>query len=339
MKTKRLEFLDIAKGLLILMVIIGHFKVMAVMCYSLDSPVINDFSSINHFWVSFFMPAFFIITGFCSSFEKEFKTFLWKSFRTILFPAILFSAVTQFFVYYMGGAFWLWNLKTILKSVIINGAEEYWFCNALFIARLMCWVANRLKCIYLMLVLFLILGYIGINLYNFKYIYNYWSFQHAFVCVSFMWVGHILQQNGISFFQNNGWRCIVIYLLLYFLSYMFCINIPAIHNKIQVNLFDYPYLLALAFSGSIAIIYISSLIEKWGGIRRILAYMGRCSLVLYLSHFIFYRLYIDLFYTMLNKHNDKAAVATFMVFTFTIISCCIFAEIINLKPFRWIIGK
>ena len=54
MKAKRLEFLDIAKGLLILMVIIGHFKVMAIMCFSLNVPEINDFSAINDFWISFF---------------------------------------------------------------------------------------------------------------------------------------------------------------------------------------------------------------------------------------------------------------------------------------------
>ena len=53
LESKRLEFLDITKGLLILMVIIGHFKVMAIMCFSLNVPEINDFSAINDFWISF----------------------------------------------------------------------------------------------------------------------------------------------------------------------------------------------------------------------------------------------------------------------------------------------
>lgn len=98
MKAKRLEFLDIAKGLLILMVIIGHFKVMAIMCFSLNVPEINDFSAINDFWISFFMPAFFVITGYCSSlieilkhfYTKVLEQYCYQQFFFLLLPNFLF---------------------------------------------------------------------------------------------------------------------------------------------------------------------------------------------------------------------------------------------------------
>lgn len=339
MKAKRLEFLDIAKGLLILMVIIGHFKVMAIMCFSLNVPEINDFSAINDFWISFFMPAFFVITGYCSSFDRDFKTFLYKSFRTILLPAIIFSTITQFFVYCAGGASLIWNIKTVLKSVFINGAEEYWFCNALFMARLMCWVGNRFRNIYNPLLIFLILGCLGIYLYDSSCVYNYWNFQHSLVCVLFMWIGHLIRKKGNPLFITKGWIFMVSYLVLFFSSFVLDVNIPAIHNKMTVNFLDYPYLLILALTGTLGIIFISSQIEKWGGIGKIIAYMGKNSLILYLSHFLFYRLYIYVFYPMLVKHNVEAIVTTFFVFVITVLSCCALAWIMNYKLLKWIIGK
>lgn len=339
LESKRLEFLDITKGFLILMVIIGHFKVMAIMCFSLNISEINNFSTINHFWISYFMPAFFVITGYCSSFDRDFKTFLYKSFRTILLPAIIFSVITQFIVYCAGGASLIWNIKTVLKSVFINGAEEYWFCNALFLARLKCWVGNRFRSIYHPLLIFLILGCLGIYLYNCGCVYNYWNFQHSLVCVLFMWIGHVVRKKRKSIIYKKGWIFMISYLVLFFSSFVLDVNIPAIHNKMTVNFLDYPYLLSLALTGTFGIIFISARIEKWGGIGKLFAYMGKNSLILYLSHFLFYRLYIYVFYTMFVKHNVEAIAATYLVFIITVLSCCILAWIMNYKPLKWIIGK
>ena len=64
------------------------------------------------------------------------------------------------------------------------------------------------------------------------------------------------------------------YLVLFLSSFVLDVNIPAIHNKMTVNFWDYPYLLALALTGTLGIIFISSQIEKWGG-GKIIAYMGK----------------------------------------------------------------
>lgn len=51
----------------------------------------------------------------------------------------------------------------------------------------------------------------------------------------------------------------------FFSSFVLDVNIPAIHNKMTVNFLDYPYLLILALTVTLGIIFISSQIEKWGG--------------------------------------------------------------------------
>ena len=79
---ERLPYIDVAKGLLILMVVWGHFELILRETHKTSDPVVAYWDHVEIIWSAFFMPAFFFITGLCGNFNKPFKKFVIQSFRT-----------------------------------------------------------------------------------------------------------------------------------------------------------------------------------------------------------------------------------------------------------------
>lgn len=78
----RIEAIDIAKGIGILLVIFGHI------CTGTDETY-----SVKIMIYSFHMPLFFLISGYCFNNAKydSFKKFLVSRLKTIICPYLLFS--------------------------------------------------------------------------------------------------------------------------------------------------------------------------------------------------------------------------------------------------------
>ena len=93
---KRIHYLDIAKGLLIILLLFHHYGSAR---RRLD--VSNDFYEQYKLWqivfTAFFMPTFFVISGYCSNFNKPFKAFFKTQFKQLLIPYITFEILTAFF--------------------------------------------------------------------------------------------------------------------------------------------------------------------------------------------------------------------------------------------------
>ena len=104
---QRLLYLDVAKGLLILSVILHHLLHClnkSVNCA--DNDVYrNTWNAFMTFIVPFFMPCFFICSGIVSNFNKNLKDFVSSSSIMLLVPA----------------------------NIIGRGG---WFISAMFIARI-----------------------------------------------------------------------------------------------------------------------------------------------------------------------------------------------------------
>ena len=80
MGRKRLEYIDIAKGILIILVVLGHL---------FPEGYLRE-------WVyGFHVQAFFILSGICVNYSKiymsDFQKFLRKKLTTIIIPMLLFE--------------------------------------------------------------------------------------------------------------------------------------------------------------------------------------------------------------------------------------------------------
>lgn len=135
---KRLEYFDIAKGIGVVLVLIGHLQGEDIFCYS---PYILPMCE----WIfSFHMPLFFIISGMLVSYrndiDKDMKTIATKRFKGIMVPYYWFS------FFYMTVVVAAYIKKQILIGTVwLNvwyvfscyGMNVLWFLPALFFGELL----------------------------------------------------------------------------------------------------------------------------------------------------------------------------------------------------------
>ncbi len=128
-QTKRLPYLDMVKGLGIILVVLGHIEYIS-------DPLRT--------WISsFHMPVFFIVSGILIRHKNEenlpWKTLLQKKARGILIPyfwfSLLYFAIDIFNVCY-GKITKPVFIKNQIDSLTFYGSSVLWFLPALFIAEI-----------------------------------------------------------------------------------------------------------------------------------------------------------------------------------------------------------
>lgn len=136
--TKRIEWLDTAKGILIILVVLGHCHVNRTV-----DVIIN----------SFHMVAFFSLSGITLNTNKPFVEFLRKKVKSLLVPYAVFSAVFLLYQYAKTFLFTGANFDIVsgLLSVVIpisgrSSTSVYglWFFPCLFLAEIVCYFIWKL---------------------------------------------------------------------------------------------------------------------------------------------------------------------------------------------------
>lgn len=134
--SKRIEFIDIARGIGILLVVLGH----------------NDFGYISPFAhqviYSFHMPLFFFLSGYFLNVTVGFGDFAFRRFNSLLKPYYF----TIFMIYFMSISFGIMGfptaLRRIVKSLYASGYYldwvQLWFLPHLFVVSLYAFIFYKL---------------------------------------------------------------------------------------------------------------------------------------------------------------------------------------------------
>ena len=187
---KRLRYIDIAKGMAILCMVLGH-------TYSIqDKPFI-------FVWIySFHMPLFFITSGILyrikKSGEEKYSNLIQKKIKTLLIPYLIWNTIYQIFISILNSLgeknIWITNLQRI---IYFNGSAM-WFLPVMFIASLIFLVTIKNK--YLNIVLGIILGIVGINMPEGSQMLE--VLLRAFVGVIFIEIGYYFYDIYINNFSK-----------------------------------------------------------------------------------------------------------------------------------------
>jgi len=126
--SKRIEYIDIAKGIGILLVVLGHN----------DFPLISPFA--HQVIYSFHMPLFFFLSGYFINTSIGFWEFLKKRFNSLLKPFLF----TLFLIYFASVSFEKMSFRTALGRIVksLYGTGRYidwvqlWFLPHLFAVSL-----------------------------------------------------------------------------------------------------------------------------------------------------------------------------------------------------------
>lgn len=332
MEKERLRYIDVAKGILILLVAYGHI-------YGASKNVgVDDVSvewirqSVNLF-VSFYMPCFFVITGFCSNFRKSFFVALTQSFKTIVLPGIFFTVIL------MARNLNYDAILQLLKSIALYGGA-YWFLSSLFLARTFYWIVfNKIKkrnIQNIVCVIAFIIGFIFSRLYQGL---QPWYFIHALLLMPFLHMGQLLKKYelkhtkylaalfGVSLFatitlSHKG-----------FLQIDYFYHVPGISFKLlNMNLSMLIPFVLLSISGCLLCLGVSKRINS----NRVLEYLGENSLVIYCLHvFVMSRLLPRI----CNFGGGLIILKIILTYLLTIIICSIVAYVLNFKYLRIFLGK
>lgn len=334
----RLKYIDIAKGILILMVIYNHTVNLAV-ASGIDNETIN-ITEKTHFFAPFFMPAFFIIAGMCSNYNKRFKDFALSNAKALLIPAVTLLFVRIIVRYMLTGTFSRleWGGLTSPKF-IVNLGYWNWFLTALFTTKILFYFfLHVISSFKKRALLILIIHIIGVLIYNIKgngiISYNFYFYQHALMYLIYIEIGYDLIKNDM---KSPGLKVnTVVFLFVYVCYHFIGRKIPSITSGPYLPMADIVPHLLMSVCGSLMIIELSKTIKD----NSYLEDFGRHSLVIYCLHFQFIFSYYQIFKQQLNSVGTRYTItALIIMYVFTAYGCLWSSKLLNTKYFKWILGK
>lgn len=286
MLLNRISWIDVARGIGIILVIQGH---------ALGA------DSYRHLIYAFHMPLFFFLSGLVFDYRKySFSQNFKKSVNNILIPYFLFA----FLFYFL---WWLENgnlrfefvafLKHLQGIIYANSSNLFfnlvlWFLPCLFITKItFAYLSLKLKNKYLLFIS--ILGFSLLGYFSFLYFPDLtlpFGIESAFTAIAFFAFGSILKTDFYEKINSIKKNKIIIIMVLSALTCILAglLNYYLYGRQIDIrlnNLGNYFIFYIGALSGIVATVGISILINK----NKILEYIGKKSLVLFVFHnFVFF---------------------------------------------------
>ena len=232
----RLQWLDIAKGFTIILMVLGHTS-------------IPKFAS-DFIW-SFHMPLFFIASGWCTNWDRDsICKFISFKASALLLPFVLYSSIVLIASQLIGGG----NLKTFLCI----GWEGYalWFIPVLFFALIVAKLIKSVQAKNLQILFWLLTAVIGDGL-SYNKIYLPWTFSTVPYACFLIILGSKAKQYQEYFSSPRWWLLIVGFLTAAIVS-RFCRLDMAWNNILPVL----PLTIG-AVAGTLMMFSLSAYIEKY----------------------------------------------------------------------------
>lgn len=301
---ERVKYIDTAKGLLIMMVVFLHVGWQFRIVLQGDNPVFTAFHEFSRYtFEMYFMAAFFVIHGFFHK-HRTFKDNFINGAKRLLIPML---------------------------AIYLN---NQWFCWSMFLAVIIYDLLKKVLDGYKLLLVSLILALL-IVLLKTKFGFNFLYLHFAFVFVPLLWIGerfrHMIEKNivGVMGFVIC---CVVSLVYFHFQHYP-----PQISGSFYyVTCWDLPLFFLVSVCGTSAVILFSKLIVN----NRLVNFVGKNSLVVFLFHFQLFRI-INPFKGFIERCGDNymLSILLFFLFFFIILLCsCAVAKIVN-RYFPYVVGK
>lgn len=307
--------IDSIKGLLIVLVILGHVIT-----------TLDNFNHINHAVMGliyiFHMPLFIIISGYLTKNPAEQSARdMWRGVGNIAITLIIFQALSVIRLYFQGSSL-EWALKCFPYGVL-------WYILCLIYWRILLYYTP--KALLKRPALYLGLALIVTLVSGFTHLGNYLALQRGLNFYFFFLLGYYYRQGQIP---SRWWKANVLYaaliivlLPIIFWLYPHCGNIMNGADRYTIS--DLPQkLMILTCSVSLSLLVFNLMREF-----KLFTHLGKDSLFYYLYHFFIISLLIKPAVTYFNLPNTLP----FMLLHTVIIVAVIY--LMGKVPlFRWLTG-
>lgn len=328
--TRRLYYIDLAKAILIMMLILHHIEDVGVRVLQIENDTLLTIQKAQApLILCYFMQAFFVITGACSNFNKNFKAFFIAQAKSLLLPAFVFVLINWTIE---GGGFHslLWRVF----SLFIYGTS-YWFLIAMFICKIIYFGMLRLKLHkYTLLFCLLVLNFIGTMLNQYDFFPNYLVHRHVFDMLLFLALGHQVRDLIIS--RKVLFCSLTMYLLVCFVMICKGIELPYVTYGYGTTIENWLIHVILASAGSFALLTLCSYFKR----EILLEYIGKNSLVIYLTQWLLLKRFVSDYYAKLTSNEmTESCFVVALIFICTLSIGLLVAYILNNTKARVILGK
>ena len=311
---KRIKYLDLAKGLCIVLVVFFHAKGILDRDYWFDP-----------FLSSFRMPLYFLLSGLFFRDYGSFMRFLTKKVNRLLVPFLTFYLLTAVLIPNIAHLVWGTEFQTViglpsLWAFIWPGQYPnipIWFLWCLFLMNVMFWFIHSVSIgqtdsrskshsLGILIVICLICGFAGWILRD-KLTFDVGNLFKALASMPFFCFGHLLgSQNGLTALNNlKKARALPLFCIMLGIS-LFC-SLFLTSENVEVE-----YLLHLisGLAGAMMIVILSRMIVH----LPFISYIGRYSIILVLTHGILIRVFTPLCHTLSKAlHPDLTLLITTLI--------------------------
>jgi len=125
---QRIDYIDIAKGIAILLVMAGHSSLH---------------TSITDFIFAFHMPFFFMISGVTTNYDMEWKPFIAGKVKHLLLPFLIYSVIVSILQCHLSPL----STSDYYIDFLCHGWKgiALWFVPVLFIAQIVTFFISKLN--------------------------------------------------------------------------------------------------------------------------------------------------------------------------------------------------
>ncbi len=284
MTTRRIHYIDMAKGIGILLVVFGHSAFPT--------------AEMNRWISSFHMPLFFLLSGILLSHtgahEKPLGATIRKKARTILIPYLCFSIFSILFSAILDRVtFAAYLPNALLQTVVFYGISVLWFLPSLFFGETIFLFIRKHTSLPVTAILSLticLISVLVVNTYHFHYFVDFGSymsllgaylisvFVRAGMAVTFLALGyftHVLlfkkERSRITYAILSG----LFFIINYYLAFT---NKPVDLNNMVFH--DYRLYFPAAYCGGMFIICLCAALPVWKPLMSI----GKHSLIIMGTH-------------------------------------------------------
>ncbi len=288
----RIQWIDIAKGIGIILVIIGHVSINA---------------NINDFIYSFHMPLFFIISGFL---YKPKKNFVKNKVRSILIPYFVFSIVS--FIYWFFIERFFRNQENPPLNLFFNiflargGDDNYlfnvvmWFLPCLLMTEILFYFLISKwngKCLKYIILISSIIGYVYPKITSIRLPF---CLDIVFTSIVFYYLGYLLK-NKVKEKKFLPKRNILYYgifiILIFIVAVLSILEYGANMNNLRYNYYLIFYVTAIL--GFYMVYIISNKVNI-----RFLKWIGNNSLYIMVMHEPLKRIVIAIYSKITGVNSD-----------------------------------
>lgn len=281
-ESQRLKFLDVARGICIICIILGHFEQDAII----------------RVVFTFHVPVFYLITGYFTTDKRDFGDYVKAKFRTLVVPYLitsLFIIVIRSIIGALSGDMLSelskWSVICLVGngcpvefgSLWFDGVGPIWFLLASFIGSILLRALLSLspikRSVYVLA--FFMIGYLSVG-----YVYVPFSIQAGLVSVLFMYLGYLYRsaQDSILSLGKEIKAAFVIFATAIWICF---IKHFTMFMLVTVEIGKVPEdIIASIFASCVVIILSVFISEKLPRIAGFFSYFGKFSLLVLCIHAI-----------------------------------------------------